>query len=65
MPELLKFKIDTDIIEQELRDADHSIFERGKGNVCSAEVNPFLSKILRGITHAKIVQLSLSLACND
>src|SRR6266576_5148568 len=41
MPKLLTFEVDADIIEQELRDADHSIFERGKGNVCSAEVNPF------------------------
>jgi hypothetical protein len=65
MPQLSKFDIDTDFSAQELRNEDHSIFERGKGNVVSAEVNLALFEIFRVVAHAKIVQLSLPLACND
>lgn len=65
MPQLSKFDTDTDFSAQELRNEDHSIFERGKGNVVSAEVNLALFEIFRVVAYAKIVQLSLSLACND
>ena len=65
MPQLSKFDTDTDFSAQELRNEDHSIFERGKGNVVSAEVNLALFEIFRVVAYAEIVQLSLSLACND
>jgi linoleate 10R-lipoxygenase len=37
-------KVLTILYGQEIRDSDHKLFERGRGNVCSVEVRDYLSR---------------------
>jgi hypothetical protein len=50
---------------QEMRDADHKLFERGRGNVCSVEESTVvcMSRLLTDV--ATVVQLFVPVARND
>lgn len=49
---------------QEIRLEGRSVFERGKGNVCSVEVSVHTIAIRYGTKVIELVQLPVSLACH-
>lgn len=44
---------------------DHSLFERGRGNVCSVEVSCIVARIKQSLDLHAVVQLPLPVARND